>query len=257
MDPFSTDAILIRRVEYGDHDLIVTYFTKNMGRLTVMAKNAKLSMKRFAGALDPFTVMNIQCTWPKRKNRLPILNNVDIDTAFARIRTSAVNTAYASYWLEMVNAWMEEGRKDLALYDLLFHVLDGLNRGTMDAPVLSLLFQIRFMSISGFTPNLSRCGICDMPIDNIPLKHITFDIGEGQLICNACSRNASIRQGITVSKGTLKQLFWINGSDMARTERLKFSPAAITEGQQLLEAFIPCHIGREMKSLTVLRRLRH
>lgn len=256
MDPFSTDAILIRRVEYGDHDLIITYFTRSMGRLSVMAKNAKLSVKRFAGALDPFTVMNIQCTWPKRKNRLPILNNVDIETAFARIRTNAVNTGYASYWLEMVNAWMEEGRKEQDLYDLLFHVLDGLNRGSMDAPVLSLLFQIRFMSISGFTPNLSCCGICDTPIDKISQGRITFDIGEGQLVCNKCG-NDSIRHGITVSKGTLKQLFWINGSDIGRAERLKFSPEAIKEGQQLLESFIPCHIGRDMKSLTVLRRLRH
>ncbi|SMC71813.1 DNA replication and repair protein RecO [Desulfocicer vacuolatum DSM 3385] len=256
MDPFSTDAILIRRTEYGDHDLIITYFTRRMGRLSVMAKNAKLSVKRFAGALDPFSVMKIHCTWPKRKNRLPILNNVDIKTAFARIRTNAVNTGYASYWLEMVNAWMEEGKQDHELYDLLLHVLDGLNGGKMDVQALSLLFQIRFMSISGFNPTLSCCGICETPIDNISQGRITFDFAEGQLICNTCGAG-SIRHGITVSKGTLKQLFWINGSDIGRAERLKFSPEAIVEGQRLLEAFIPCHIGRDMKSLVVLRRLRH
>ncbi len=256
MEPFSTDAILIRRIEYGDHDLIITYFTRSMGRLSVMAKNAKISVKRFAGALDPFTVMNIHCTWPKRKNRLPLLNSVDIETAFARIRTNAVHTGYASYWLEMVNTWMQEGREEPDLYDLMFQVLSRLNNGTMDVQVLSLLFQIRFMSISGFTPNLSCCGVCDTPIDEISQGRISFDVAEGKLVCNRCGTR-SIPHGITVSKGTLKQLFWINATDMDRSERLKFSPEAIQEGGQLLEAFIPCHIGRDMKSLAVLRRLRH
>ncbi len=254
MEPFSTDAILIRRIEYGDHDLIITYFTRSMGRLSVMAKNARLSVKRFAGALDPFTVMNIQCTWPKRKNRMPILNSVDIETAFARIRTNAVHTGYASYWLEMVNAWMEEGRQEPELYDLLFYVLKQLNDGIMDVKVLSLLFQIRFMGISGFTPNLSCCGRCETPIDKISQGRITFDFAEGRLVCNRCG-TGSIHHGITVSKGTLKQLFWINTTDMGRAERLKVSPEAIQEGAGLLEAFIPFHIGRDMKSLTVLRRL--
>ena len=256
MEPFSTDAILIRRIDYGDHDLIITYFTRSMGRLSVMAKNAKISVKRFAGALDPFTVMKIHCTWPKRKNRLPLLNSVDIDTAFARIRTNAVHTTYASYWLEMVNTWMQEGKEEPDLYDLMIHVLNALNSGTMDVQVLSLLFQIRFMSISGFTPNLSCCGVCETSIDEIHQGRVTFDIAEGRLVCNQCGAR-SVRHGITVSKGTLKQLSWINGTDMGRAERLKFSPEAIQQGGRLLEAFIPCHIGREMKSLAVLRRLRH
>ena len=255
MSPFSTDAILLRRTEYGDHDLIITYFTRSMGRLSVMAKNAKKSVKRFAGALDPFTVMTIHCTWPKRKNRMPILNSVDLETAFARIRTNAVHTCYASYWMELVNRWMEEGRADELLYDLMFHVLNGLDSGSVDPRVLSLLFQIRFMGLSGFTPNLSACGSCGIPLDDIAQGRITFDLTEGVLICNNCG-TGSIRHGITVAKGTIKQLFWINESDICRAERLRFSPAAIREGELLLESFIPCHIGRHLKSLDVLRRLR-
>lgn len=257
MEIFSTDAILIRRTDYGDHDLIITYFTRSMGRLAVMAKNAKKSVKRFAGALDPFTVMTIHATWPKRKNRLPILNNVDLITAFAKIRTNAVHTAYASYWLEMVNKWMEEGRADEKLYDLIFHVLNALNTGLMDPRVLSLLFQLRFMSLSGFTPNLSCCGMCDTPIDDILQGRITFNLTDGLLVCKGCGTGAgAVRNGVTVSKGTLKQLFWMNGNEISRADRLRFSPVAIREGELLLESFIPCHIGRNIKSLDVLRRLR-
>jgi len=59
-----------------------------------------------------------------------------------------------------------------------------------------------------------------------------------------------------ISKGTLKQLFWINTADENRMDRIRFSDIAISEGQRLLEAFIPFHIGKDFKSLKFLRQLR-
>ncbi|MBF0259354.1 MAG: DNA repair protein RecO, partial [Desulfamplus sp.] len=191
MNVFSTDAILLRRTEYGDYDLIISYFTRSMGRISVIAKNAKKSIRRFAGALDPFIAMNIECSWPKRKGGLPVLNSVDIENPFARIRQSAAKTGYASYWLEIISSWMEEGKPDQALYDLVFHVLESLNAGKIPMEVLSVLFQIRFMGISGFTPNLMGCGQCGMPVDEIHQHKITFDLISGRLICDKCGPGKS------------------------------------------------------------------
>lgn len=254
MESFSTDAILLRRIEYGDYDLIVSYFTRSMGKISVIAKNAKKSVRRFAGALDPFIAMNIECSWPKKRGGLAVLNSVDIENPFAYIRTSAAKTGYASYWLEIISSWMEEGKPDEALYDLVFHVLESLNGGKVPMEVLSLLFQIRFMGISGFAPNLMSCGNCGMAIDDIHQHKITFDVVAGRVICDRCS--AEHLTGITVSKGTLKQLSWMGTTDIRRAERVKFSHTAVKEGEDLLEGFIPCHIGRTMKSLKFLHRIR-
>lgn len=258
MKNFSTDAILLKRVEYGDYDIIVTFFTRSMGRISVMAKNAKKSMKRFAGALDPFIAMNIECTWPKRKKALPILNCLELENAFSYIRTSATKTGYASYWLEMINAWMEEGKPDEALYDLTHYVLTSLNTGKISTEVLSLLFQIRFMALSGFTPNLTGCGECGLSIDEIRQQSMTFDLKGGRIVCNRCLGldHVSVRQGISISKGTLKQLSWMNAADIHRADRIKFSLSAVREGETLLEGFIPCHIGKDLKSLMFLKRIR-
>jgi len=255
MSTFSTDGILLKRIDYGDHDLIITFFTRSMGRISVIAKNAKKSVKRFAGALDPFSVMNIQCTRQKRKDTLPILSSVDLDNPFAGIRTDAVETGYASYWMELVHSWMEEGKEQKELYDLLYFVLDSLNSGVLSKEVLSLLFQIRFMSLSGFAPDLTCCQSCSTPLDEISQKKVFFNFNEGKLVCDRCGEKPG-DYGTRVSKGTLKQLFWINNSDLKRADRIKFSTQAIKEGETLLELFIPCHIGREMKSLMFLRRVR-
>ncbi|MBF0229463.1 MAG: DNA repair protein RecO [Desulfamplus sp.] len=275
MKSFSTDAVLLRRTEYGDYDLIITYFTRLMGRISVIAKNAKKSVRRFAGALDPFIAMNIECSLPKRRGSLPILESVDIENPFANIRTSTVKTGYASYWIEIINSWMEEGKPDEAIYDLIFNVLDSLNRGKISMEVLSVLFQIRFMGISGFTPNLMGCGQCGIALDDIRQSKIRFDLAAGKLICETCklkifgkttfSINETIshytanntEKGITVSKGTLKQLSWISNIDIEYADRLKFSKTALKEGEYFLEGFIPFHIGRNMKSLDFLHRVRN
>ena len=155
----------------------------------------------------------------------------------------------------MIHFWLEEDKVQSGLYDLLLFSLDALNAGILSKEVLSLLFQIRFVSLSGFSPNIEKCDICKTSVDLIEQKSIRFDFKEGRIICQNCVKRRS-KYGMTVSKGTLKQLVWINNSDISRADRMKFSNFAIKEGEMLLEAFIPFHMGRDFKSLQFLKRLR-
>jgi DNA repair protein RecO (recombination protein O) len=72
MSGFSTPAILLRRIDHGDHDLIITFFSREKGRIPVIAKNAKKSRKRFSGLLEPFTVLELVCRSPRRGG-MPVL----------------------------------------------------------------------------------------------------------------------------------------------------------------------------------------
>ena len=256
MPDFSTDAILLRKVECGDHDFIISFLTKSRGKVSVIAKNAKKSVKRFSGALDLFSVNHIHCRFPKKKkNGLTILSQADLENGFVNIRYDVFKTAYAGFWAELIHFWLEEDKVQPELYDLLLFSLDALNIGTIEKEVLSLLFQIRFMSISGFSPNIENCDTCKTPVDHIEQKNIRFDFKEGRIICQNCVKKSS-GYGMTVSKGTLKQLFWINNNDISRADRIKFSSFAIKEGEMLLEAFIPFHVGRDFKSLKFLKQIR-
>jgi len=256
MPGFTTDAILLRKIEYGDHDFIISFLTESKGKISVIAKNAKKSIKRFSGALDLFSVNYIHCTFPKKKkDGLIILSQADLENGFVNIRYDVFKTAYASFWVELIHFWLEEDKVQSGLYDLLLFSLDALNAGILSKEVLSLLFQIRFMSLSGFSPNIENCDICKTPVDLIEQKSIRFDFKEGRIICQNCVKRRS-KYGMTVSKGTLKQLVWINNSDISRADRMKFSNFAIKEGEMLLEAFIPFHMGRDFKSLQFLKRLR-
>ncbi|PIE63625.1 MAG: DNA repair protein RecO [Desulfobacterales bacterium] len=259
---FSTKAILLRKIEYGDHDYIITFLTQSHGKMSVMAKNAKKSVQRFSGALDLFSLNHIQCAFPKRnKNSMVMLTQAEPENAFVEIRFDLVKVTYASYWCEILYLWMEEGRIQEDLYELLYFCLDMLSRSAIEPGVLSLFFQIRFMAISGFSPNMEGCEQCKTPLDRICEQQLWFDCKEGRIICESCrtmnQRVHSLEEyGILVSRGTVKQLFWMNNAEAARADRIRFSPLALEEGQTLMETFIPFHIGRTMKSLRFLQQLR-
>ena len=66
----SLEAIILKRWDYGEKDLIVSFLSREKGRLQGIAKGAKASLKRFGPALDLFAWVKLQVV--ERKNNLLI-----------------------------------------------------------------------------------------------------------------------------------------------------------------------------------------
>jgi DNA repair protein RecO (recombination protein O) len=249
----TTPAILLRRVNYGDYDLILTLLTLSEGKVSVMAKSAKKSVKRFGGALELFSLVNVVFS-SGRKSGLPMLQEAALVEPLSNIRSDIRKTAYASYWSEIIHMWMLEGKKEERLYHLIHLILEELNAGTLPDALLSLVFQSRFLSISGLRPNLEQCMQCGEDIDRVKSPFFSFDPRRGGLFCNNCDEGP--REKPILSKGTLKLLTWIEGQDFDHVRRIRFSPRALQEAQRFLEAVIPCHLGKMPKSLVFLQKIR-
>jgi len=247
---FSTSAIMLRRVDFGDYDLILTFLTPDRGKISAIAKSAKKSKKRFPGILELFSVLQLECS---RGRGLPILQEASLDHPFMEIRSDMKKTAYASYWAELVNEWTEEGENQEQLYHLLYHVLRELDRGGISESVLSILFQMRFMSIAGFYPNLSHCGGCGFELERMRRDRVIFDIAEGGLVCGKCA-SGSFRR-IYLSKGAIQQLLWVERADLSKAGRIRFSNSSLRESLDFLENFVPYHLGKMPRSLKVLRQI--
>ncbi len=253
MSSFSTPAIVLRRIDFGDYDLILNFFTLNNGKISAIAKSAKKSVKRFSGVLELFSVLDVVCSSSRGKG-LPILQEAALKQPFSKIREDIVKIAYASYWAELINVWMEDGKKQVQIYQLFQYVLGELDLGYIQQEALSIIFQIRFIKISGFCPDLTRCGNCRIEIEEIKKAKIVFDIIKGCLICDRCS--SATLDKIHLSKGTIKQLLWVESGGLKKAGRIRFTKTALSEGLKFLEAFVPYHLGMEPRSLAFLRQIR-
>ena len=253
MAAFSTPALLLRRIDFGDYDVIVTFFSLHRGKISAIAKSAKRSTKRFSGILELFSALEIVCSSGRGKG-LSVLQEAVLTHPFSKIRGDIVKTAYASYWAEMMHEWTEEGVQLIEHYDLLLHVLEALNSGDIPEAALSILFQMRFLTLSGYAPDLGGCSTCRTPVEMIQAPSIRFDLKSGGLVCSRCASGAPGK--LDLHKGTIKQLQWIKGRRLKTAGRLRFTPQAIKEGQNLLEAFGPYHLGKMPKSLSFLQQIR-
>jgi len=253
MPVFSTPAILLRRLDYGDFDVIITFFTLERGKLSLIAKSAKKSTKRFAGVLELFSELQILVGSGRGKG-LPVLQEAVLKQPFSAIRADYKKTAYASYWSELIYNWIEDNFKQVALYYLFEHVLYELDAGKTAPSVLNILFQMRFLTLSGHRPNFSHCSLCGLELENIKSDNITVNLQRGGIVCGRCSGGSATR--ISFTKGTIKQLLWAESGNLTKAARIKFTNSALEESTNFLEEFVCYHLGKQPRSLKFLRQIR-
>ena len=251
MQHLSSPVIVLRTIQHGDNDKILTVFTLKQGKASLMAKGAQKSIKRFAGTLELFSAIHL--VWASKRSRgLPYLQEASIIHPYDRIRTSIRHTTYASCWCELVYQWMEEGQEHPAVFRLLERLLDQLDSETLPDEILHIAFQARFMALNGFLPGLERCSTCGLPIDRIPGNGVTFHVKKGGIFCRTCAPPGP--GFLSLSKGTVKRLHWILNRPLSHLGRLRFSPQSVEEGTRLLDAFVPYHLGKETKSAKMLKQ---
>jgi len=253
MSLFSTPAILLRRLDYGDFDLILTFLSLERGKISLIAKSAKKSTKRFAGILELFSLMEVVASTGKGRG-LTVLQEATLISPYSTIRNDIRKTAYASYWCELLNNWVEENQKQAALYYLLKHALSQLDGGATAAAEISIFFQMRLLYLSGHGPGLRQCPRCRKNLETIQSNQVVFDIAKGAILCDGCTSGAGGR--IRLSKGTIKQLLWVESGDLKKASRVRFGAQAIKESLEFLEAFVPYIMGMQPQSLKFLRQIR-
>lgn len=111
-----TEAILIRKRNWSDTSLIVTWFTAAHGKQTTIAKAARRAGSPFTGCLDLFHRTEIGYV-SSRKSSIHTLREVRILEAFDSI--TAANLFLCGYFAELIDLVTEPGVPAPEIYDLL------------------------------------------------------------------------------------------------------------------------------------------
>ncbi len=247
---FSTDAILLKKTAYGNSDLIITFMTRKNGKISAVAKRAQKSRQRFSGILDLFTISEIILRYGR--GRLPYLEEASLEKIFPSVRLDILKTAFASYWGEILLKWLEEGKNQPEIYNLLCQALNMLDKNRFDPEAINILFQIKLIGLSGFSPNLSFCALCKT--EKFPKGRIAFDFKRGGLVCKKCFSGAA--PVVWLSRGTVKELLWLDKKDISWGQRILFSHRSMEEAKEFTEGFIRYHIRDNIKSLGFIEKIR-
>ncbi|MEI8234310.1 MAG: DNA repair protein RecO [Verrucomicrobiota bacterium] len=118
----STAALLLRRTKYSDTSLIVTWLTRDHGKLKTMARGALRPKSPFAGTLDLFFETEIAFVRSQR-SEIHTLREVVLSTAFEGLRKDYGRVELAAYFVELLEVMTEPEHPVPELFDLLHRAL--------------------------------------------------------------------------------------------------------------------------------------
>ena len=122
------EAIILRTRDYSESDRLITFFSRNQGQLTGIAKGARRSKKRFVHTLEPCS--HVAVTYVDRPTSgLVRLDASELKNAFIALRSDIARLGYASLSCEIVLQMSPERQANAALFALLYQYLEQLELG--------------------------------------------------------------------------------------------------------------------------------
>lgn len=161
MGVLTSEAIVLRTWPLHEADLIVSFFSRDYGRMKGMAKAALKSRRRFGGALEPMTVAR---AWfaEKPRQELVRLDQLELIRSPLSAVVDPVRMTVLSFFAEVIDQTLPEHDPQETVFRLLLSVLE---QTTVEQPWMPLTyFQLWMTRLMGLLPDMTRCTQCGDPL---------------------------------------------------------------------------------------------
>lgn len=244
-----TQVFMLRAVPYGERDVIVTLLSRELGRVSAMAKNARTS-KRFSGGLELFrradAILEVR---PGREMHLFL--EMQIERSWPKIEASYEKITLGSYATELLRELAREEQPGEELFELLERFYDELSAAddTLHAQETVLRsFEIQLLALHGASPSLRachRCGRSHREMERLQCMRT----GEG-LLCVECRRpGEAVGQ---LERPTLDALlYWEQPFELAQPAVLS-EDSVRRQARRILDASFQQLLSKPLKSRAML-----
>lgn len=240
-------AIILRHVDYGEADRIVTALTPDHGRIKGFARGARKSRRRFGAALEPFAEVHLHWV-PRSGGELVSLRAAELVSLRTGLRRDLETLALAGYGCELTEALYDEAVGFAEAFGLLRAFLDHLDTSGASGAA-RLLLELRLLTLAGIVPHLQHCSACHGPLPDGP---VGFSASRGGSLCPACGGDGA---ALKVDRLTLGSLGRLLQTPAERFNDIRLSPRTLQEGSALLADALRGHLPRPLKSAEFLAGL--
>ncbi|MEI8229210.1 MAG: DNA repair protein RecO [Planctomycetota bacterium] len=242
----NAQGIVIRAVPFGETSCVATLFTREFGKLRVLAKGAWRPKSAFDAALDLLSICQV-LVLRKSSGGLDLLTEARLDHRF-RIGRSMAAFHGGMEVAELLDALTADADPQPELFDVAETTLLELSAYEgQDRAVRALLVhtELAMLRIVGHAPALGRCAECRAAID--PQGRCAFGMLDGGVLCPRCRQGK--RSVVSVSPDALAALRLLAGSAEAwRTIDLPDRVAG--ELRAIMNTYFTNVLGRRLRAAT-------
>lgn len=261
---YRTEAIVLRRLDFGEADRLLTVFTPARGKLRLVAKGARKPSSRKSGHVELFSHGQFLVAVGRE---LDIVTQAETLETYLPLREDLQRTTYAYYVAELADAFTAERDENRPLFELLKDAFDWLctagdgsrepasqAQATELAEALALVaryYELHLLGLVGYQPQLFVCGQCQKRVE----PEVNYlSAADGSVFCPRCGYD---RPGTTeLSVNALKVLRFLQTREWEVCRLLRLSPASHAEIERKMNHYITYHLERRLKSVDFIHRLR-
>lgn len=228
---FKADALLLRAVDYGENDKIVTLLTADRGKISASLKGVKKAGAKLRFAAQPFCFA--EYVLAEKGDRRTVIQASNTDGFYA-LREDIGKFYAAASLVGLCDALLFDGIVNEELFLRAVTNLRGMCEG--DEALSLIHFFIKALELSGYSLQLTACADCGAVLSG----RCHFDIGGGCFTCPECGRGAG------VSESTMHVLRKCAGLE---ADEEKLSAEGKKRALKLLYAYFRAKTDAEVRAL--------
>jgi DNA repair protein RecO (recombination protein O) len=179
MRTYSTSAIVLKRIDLAEKDRILTLYTRELGKVSAVAKGARKPGSKLSGSSEPFTYLRGMLSIGRE---LDVLTQSDIRESFPNAKSAIVSLAYGFYIMELVNQLTDDRHPNPGLFDTILSAMYVLESGS-DPEMTVRYFELNLLESIGYMPQFDCCVRCGLEMGK---ERVAFSPEMGGVVCKEC-----------------------------------------------------------------------
>jgi DNA repair protein RecO (recombination protein O) len=242
MEIENSPSIIMRVRDFGESDLMVTFFTPNRGRMKGVAKGARRSRKRFVNCLDMFSLADLEYSI-RRKGDLCFIHSGRLLEGFPGLRNDFSAFSKASYMIELTEILFPWEIPDPNMFEIIKKSFGLLAEGKA-VNLIPVIFEVMAMSCGGYGINLEKCCICGRIYTGEGIA--VFKPEKGGIACMKCQPVTAVSPGM--SPVTVHVMRLMQSKSPTIFDHLNVSDESVCEIKAVLKLHREYHLGRPIKT---------
>ena len=239
---YKTEAIVLRSMDLGEADRVLTVLTPRLGKLRVIAKGIRRPRSRLGGGLEPFSDVHLVLAIGRT---FDVVTQAALEDPHLGLRDDLHSTAAAWYLVELTDRFCEGSAESHLAFELLGQGLAALDAAPAEVSreVVVRWFELHLLDAMGFRPELGQCLDCGAAIGP---EGNAYSPEAGGLIGRECADRALGTRSLSAS--ALKVLRHLQRSSLVEILRLRLPPPTQREVERLLHATVSAVLERELRT---------
>lgn len=185
MEELKIKAIVLSNSDYREKDKIVNLFSLELGLVSIIIKNCRISSYKLNFAYSPFSFAEFELL---KKGETLTLKNATIIESFYNLCEDYNKYIISNVILEILLKSNKCYEANHILFLNTLKILNNLAYENINNKLLLLKFLLGTLKVNGFKLNFKYCNSCN----NSYVNKIFLNLTTGEFECGSCNSNYSV-----------------------------------------------------------------